>query len=100
MKLETLIKKYDLFEKRFELLCIDAEGTDGLILTTTDFTKILPKYIRFENCHLRDKPINAQKTIKHLNKYGYSEVDDIYKKNIRNFVPGTKLDTLLKRKDT
>lgn len=97
MRLETLIDKYSLRNQSLELLQIDTEGRDSLILLDTDFSDILIKQIRFEHCHLGCKGNPSRdEVIKHLQKFGYVEVEDIY----HNSLDGEKgIDTLMERKN-
>lgn len=78
VRFETLIKKYNLLDTSFELLQIDAEGYDAFILMDTDFTHILPKYIRFEAVHLRHG-ISRENILDHLANFGYKQIEDMYK---------------------
>lgn len=78
--LNDLVVKYNLLNYEFELLQIDAESYDGRILLSTDFTDILPKYIRFEYSHLCKN--ECIKIIRHLQDFGYKMVDDIFSNDI------------------
>lgn len=75
-KLETLVEKYNMLNIPFYLLQIDAEGSDHLILLSTDFDKILPSLIRFESIHYKKDELN--KIISYLNKFGYKEIPDTF----------------------
>ena len=78
--LYSLLEKYNLLNIKFKLLQIDTEGLDGEILLSTDFTYIKPKYIRFEHCHLgKNNNPSKDSVIKHLNKFKYFEIEDIYR---------------------
>lgn len=104
LTLESLVKKYELLNTKFELLQIDAESYDHIILTSTDFKHILPKYIRFEYCHLsRDEhhPTDDKRrddrlkvVLDYLAKFGYSQHDDIFKHSLYN---EKNTDILVKR---
>lgn len=98
--LQFIVEKYDMMDVPFELLQIDTEGADGLILTSTDFEHILPKHIRFENCHLgkRQHSITEGQVITHLEKFGYKKIDDIYEKSGTN-LKEHNIDTLMERQD-
>ena len=85
--LEALIRKYNLLDKEFELLQIDAEGQDDTILIGTDFSRILPKYIRYERINdaslnfdgsLTKPDFRNKRVLKHLESFGYQQIPDIY----------------------
>lgn len=99
--IESLCQKYDLLDKPFELLQIDTEGLDGRILVCTDFARVLPRYIRFENLHLgHSGNMSLEETVTYLNKFGYVVTADIY-----NTLKADKIeadmnaDTFLERKN-
>lgn len=74
--LTSIINQYELLNVPFELLQIDAEGMDGKILLSTDFTNIMPKHIRFESIHMAK---DEQKLLlAHLKLFGYEKIDDFY----------------------
>ncbi len=87
MTLYSLVEKYNMIGKPFELLQIDAEGMDGEILKSTDFTNILPKYIRFEHIHLNYNVTisrvdavrqDLRKVLNYLECFGYVKIKDMY----------------------
>jgi FkbM family methyltransferase len=93
--LMSIIEKYNLVDVPFELLQIDTESLDGDILLSTDFTHVLPTYIRFEHCHLGKKNIPCRGDVmQHLAKFGYKEIPDMYNNNIAN---ETGIDTMVER---
>ena len=103
--LSSLIKKYDMKGKPFELLQIDAEGADGSILICTDFTEILPKYIRFEHIYLNrhltlSRPDAIRKglleILEHLCRFGYRLVKDQYNSGQES---EDNIDTMMERKN-
>lgn len=93
IKLETLIKKYNLYDVSFDLLQIDVEKADGVILLDTDFTHILPKHIRFEHCHISSD--DRWDILKHLSKFGYKEIPDMY--NDLRQKQENNIDTMVER---
>jgi len=94
-KLETLVKKHNMLDVPFELLQIDTEGMDGRILIGTDFTHVLPRYIRFEHVHCgRFNNVKRDHVITHLSPFGYRVIDDLYK-DIYSEENG--IDTMLER---
>lgn len=48
---DDLLKKHNI--KKIDLLQIDTEGFDGELVCSIDFTKIRPKYIRYEEKHIQ-----------------------------------------------
>lgn len=96
IKLITLIEKYDMVDVPFTLLQIDVEGLDGLILKSTDFTHVLPKFIRFEHCHLgRNGNTPLSEVMQHLEKFGYKQIPDMYDNDRPIAEKG--IDTMLER---
>ena len=95
MKIETLLEKYNMLDVPFHMLQMDIEGMDGRILRGTDFTRVLPRYIRFEHIYLgRYDPTQRFHVIDHLSLFGYRVVEDIYKDV---FEAETNIDTMLER---
>lgn len=76
VRLNSLIEKYGLFGIPFELLQIDAEGADYTIITSTDFTSVMPRFVRFESCHMKKRELS--RALKHLGKFGYVKIRDTY----------------------
>ena len=74
--LTALIEKHDLFDKPFELLQIDAERAEPRILTSTDFSHILPRAIRYEHAQIGLQDRHSIK--RHLRQFGYKRVEDEY----------------------
>lgn len=93
LTLETLIDKYNLLDIKFDFLQIDAEKSDSTILLSTDFTRIKPKYIRFEHCHISSD--DRWDVLVHLSKFGYKEIHDFY--NDLRPTEENNIDTLLER---
>jgi len=94
--IERLLQKHNMWDVPFELLQIDTEGYDGRILKGTDFTHVLPRYIRFEHVHLgKYDPTRREHVIDHLSPFGYRVVDDIFQ---GNGCPGEdNIDTVMER---
>jgi len=88
--LASLIEKYDLLGKEFEILQLDVERSEQTILLNTDFTDILPRVIRFEHIHIR-RGDKDQSIVNHLAKFGYERVSDEYD------VEGQGYDTMMER---
>ena len=76
MTIESLVKKYGLLDTSFKLLQIDVEGMDDKILLSTDFTRIIPKYIRYESIYLKGN--RKMIVLEHLKKFGYQRIPDLY----------------------
>ncbi|MFH1251720.1 MAG: FkbM family methyltransferase, partial [bacterium] len=76
LKLNSLIEKYKLSDIPFELLQIDAEGSDYSIIMGTDFSHIIPEFIRFESCHMTKRELSA--ALRHLKNFGYIKIKDQY----------------------
>lgn len=76
VKLQTLVEKYNMINKPFYMLQIDAEGSDHLILLSTDFDKILPSFIRFESIHYKKEELNN--IINYLKKFDYKVIPDVF----------------------
>lgn len=74
--LNYLVEKYNMLNVPFYLLQIDAEKSDDIILLSTNFTNILPQYIRFESIHFDDKKLKEIDV--HLSKFNYVELNDIF----------------------
>ena len=70
LTLTRLLEKYNLIDVEFDLLQLDIEGQDISVLKSTDFTHILPKYIRVETIHNPQNQIDDLST--HLKKWGYA----------------------------
>ena len=96
MRLDDLVEKYGLTGVEFELLQCDAEGVDDVILLDTDFTKVLPEKIRFENVHIRGPKL--QKVMQHLKSFGYVKVPDEYSDNVKSTEIG--FDTMVQKVKT
>ena len=95
LKLDSLVAKYKMSHKEFELLQIDAEGADDLILLNCNFKKVRPREIRFESIHLND--CRLQKVLEHLQKCGYEKTNDTYLKYVKPFPNYEDYDTLVKK---
>lgn len=96
LTLTKLIMKYELVNKTFKLLQIDAEGMDDRILLDTKFHNIIPEYIRFEKIFLKYcGGCTVDQVIEYLSKFGYQVVDDIFRNSINEEIPH---DILLQRK--
>ena len=95
LKLESLVAKYNMLNKEFDLLQIDAEGADDLILLNCDFKNVKPKEIRFESVHLRGGRLN--KVLQHLKKCGYEKTKDNYLKYVKAFPGYEHYDTVVKK---
>lgn len=102
MTIESLVKKYGLLDTSFELLQIDVEGMDDKILLSTDFTRIIPKYIRYESIHLKGN--RNMIVLEHLKKFGYRRIPDLYNDMTPFLPPGQtwpqgepNFDTLVER---
>jgi FkbM family methyltransferase len=88
MTLNTLVEKYDMVGKQFELLQIDAEGMDDLIILNTDFTKVLPEKIRFEVVHIKKYGRSTQTVLKYLKSFGYEIIKDEYIEHVKSTESG------------
>jgi len=95
LKLESLVSKYGLLNKEFDLLQIDAEGADDLILLNCDFNKVKPKEIRFESVHLGRGRL--KKVLDYLKIFGYEKTKDIYLKYVKAFPGYEHYDTMVKK---
>lgn len=84
LTLTSLVEKYGMSGKPFELLQIDAEGIDDLILLNTDFTKVLPEKIRFEIVHLRRYNRSSEKVLNYLKTFGYEIIEDEYLEHVKS----------------
>jgi FkbM family methyltransferase len=54
MTLDTLVEKYNMTGKPFELLQVDIENSDYNVMITTDLSKVRPRYIRIETIHMEN----------------------------------------------
>lgn len=84
LTLTSLVGKYNMTGKPFELLQIDAEGIDDLILLNTDFTKVLPEKIRFEVVHLQKYGRSTKKVLDYLKTFGYETIKDEYTEYVKS----------------
>jgi FkbM family methyltransferase len=84
LTLNSLVDKYGLTEKSFDLLQIDAEGHDGKILLATDFNKVRPNKIRFEIVHMyrKNRP-HYDMVMKYLIDNGYKQIVDEYEEFVK-----------------
>jgi FkbM family methyltransferase len=73
MTLLQLIEKYNLIDVEFDLLQLDVEGADISILKSTDFTHILPKYIRVET--VRNLAVEINNLTTYLEKWNYVKLE-------------------------
>jgi FkbM family methyltransferase len=70
-----LLNKHNV--KRIDLLQIDTEGFDGEIICSIDFSRIRPKYIRYEEKHIQRvfdqnmTSVSSQNVTDYLRKHGY-----------------------------
>tara|TARA_B100001093_G_C26623910_1_gene925895 strand:- start:203 stop:886 length:684 start_codon:yes stop_codon:yes gene_type:complete len=80
LKFLDLVKKYNI--SKIDLLQIDVEGYDGMLLMDIDFTRIKPKFIRYEDKHINTAfkdgltNVSSSDVISYLEKNGY-EVSEI-----------------------
>lgn len=95
LTLTSLIEKYEMSGKPFELLQIDAEGIDDLILLNTDFSKVLPEKIRFEVVHLPRYGRSPTQVLNYLKLFGYEIIEDEYIEHVKSTEIG--FDVMVKK---
>lgn len=67
-RFDALLSEFDLHDA--DILSIDAEGSDGAILASIDFTRFKPRIVHYEWCHL---PISEHlRTLAMLTRHGYA----------------------------